>query len=124
MTATPSDDSAEVRAADAAGALDLLLSAAALGAMRTIRPDVTMLRRALQLARRPQTVADIADHLCPWQSCYQSTQMLGGSVRFVLSTSGHIAAMVNPRRTRRRPSRWPRPRRTTRPSRVSGWARP
>jgi len=41
-------------------------------------------------------VAGIADHLCPWQSCYQSTQMLGGSVRFVLSTSGHIAAMVNP----------------------------
>ncbi len=41
-------------------------------------------------------VAGIADHLCPWQSCYRSTQMLGGSTRFVLSTSGHIASMVNP----------------------------
>jgi len=41
-------------------------------------------------------VAGIADHICPWQSCYRSTQMLGGSTRFVLSTSGHIAAMVNP----------------------------
>jgi polyhydroxyalkanoate synthase subunit PhaC len=41
-------------------------------------------------------VAGIADHLCPWQSCYRSTQMLGGTVKFVLSTSGHIACMVNP----------------------------
>ncbi len=41
-------------------------------------------------------VAGIADHLCKWQSCYQSTQLFGGRSRFVLSTSGHIAAMVNP----------------------------
>ena len=41
-------------------------------------------------------VAGIADHICPWQSCYRSTQLLGGTVRFVLSTSGHIASMVNP----------------------------
>ncbi len=41
-------------------------------------------------------VAGIADHLCPWQSCYRSTQLLGGRTRFVLSTSGHIASMVNP----------------------------
>ncbi len=41
-------------------------------------------------------VAGIADHLCTWESCYRTTQLLGGAVRFVLSTSGHIAAMVNP----------------------------
>src|ERR1700758_543710 len=41
-------------------------------------------------------VAGITDHICPWQSCYRSTQLLGGRQRFVLSTSGHIAAMVNP----------------------------
>ena len=41
-------------------------------------------------------VAGIADHLCAWESCYQTTQLLGGESRFVLSTSGHIAAMVNP----------------------------
>jgi polyhydroxyalkanoate synthase subunit PhaC len=41
-------------------------------------------------------VAGIADHLCPWQSCYRSTQLLGGRSRFVLSTSGHIASIVNP----------------------------
>ena len=41
-------------------------------------------------------VAGIADHITPWQSCYQTTQLLGGSARFILSTSGHIAALVNP----------------------------
>ncbi|NIK58968.1 PHA/PHB synthase family protein [Kribbella shirazensis] len=41
-------------------------------------------------------VAGIADHICPWQSCYRSTQLLGGPSRFVLSTAGHIASMVNP----------------------------
>src|SRR5260370_1326198 len=41
-------------------------------------------------------VAGLTDHLCPWQSCYRSTQLLGGEATFVLSTSGHIASMVNP----------------------------
>jgi polyhydroxyalkanoate synthase subunit PhaC len=41
-------------------------------------------------------VAGIADHLCPWEACYSSGQLLGGQVRFALSTSGHIASMVNP----------------------------
>jgi polyhydroxyalkanoate synthase len=41
-------------------------------------------------------VAGIADHITPWQNCYRTTQLLGGSSRFVLSTSGHIAALVNP----------------------------
>jgi len=40
--------------------------------------------------------AGIADHLCPWQACYRSTQPLGGDSRFILSTSGHIASLVNP----------------------------
>jgi len=41
-------------------------------------------------------IAGIADHICPWQACYRSTQLLGGESRFVLSTAGHIASMVNP----------------------------
>jgi len=36
------------------------------------------------------------DHLTPWQSCYRTTALLGGKTEFVLSTSGHIAALVNP----------------------------
>jgi polyhydroxyalkanoate synthase subunit PhaC len=41
-------------------------------------------------------VAGISDHITPWQSNYRSTQLLGSDPRFVLSTSGHIAALVNP----------------------------
>lgn len=41
-------------------------------------------------------VAGSADHITPWQNCYRSTGILGGHTRFVLSTSGHIAALVNP----------------------------
>ncbi|UUZ61129.1 hypothetical protein LP418_11175 [Nocardioides sp. B-3] len=41
-------------------------------------------------------VAGIADHITPRQSCYRTTGLLGGKTQFVLSTSGHIAAPVNP----------------------------
>ncbi len=41
-------------------------------------------------------VAGRTDHLTPWQNCYRSAELLGGSTRFILSTSGHIAALVNP----------------------------
>ncbi|HYN51307.1 MAG TPA: alpha/beta fold hydrolase, partial [Thermoleophilaceae bacterium] len=41
-------------------------------------------------------VAGAADHISAWQNCYRTTQLLGGRTRFVLSTSGHIAAIVNP----------------------------
>ena len=36
------------------------------------------------------------DHLTPWQNCYRTVNLLGGSTRFVLSSSGHIAAIINP----------------------------
>jgi polyhydroxyalkanoate synthase len=41
-------------------------------------------------------VAGSNDHIVPWQNAYRSTQLLGGSPRFVLSTSGHIQALINP----------------------------
>jgi polyhydroxyalkanoate synthase len=40
--------------------------------------------------------AGIADHITPWENCQRTTRMLGGDTRFILSTSGHIAAIVNP----------------------------
>ena len=65
-----------------------------------VRPGgATMLGSPVDLAAvdwDAYLVAGITDHICPWQSCYQSTQLLSGRQRFVLSTSGHIAAMVNP----------------------------
>ena len=38
----------------------------------------------------------VDDHIVPWVSGYKTTQLLGGNKRFVLSTSGHIAGIVNP----------------------------
>ncbi len=38
----------------------------------------------------------VDDHIVPWTSGYKTTQLLGGRNRFVLSTSGHIAGIVNP----------------------------
>ena len=38
----------------------------------------------------------VDDHIVPWVSGYKTTQLLGGANRFVLSTSGHIAGIVNP----------------------------
>jgi polyhydroxyalkanoate synthase len=41
-------------------------------------------------------VAGSNDHIVPWENAYRSTQLLGGNSRFVLSTSGHIQALINP----------------------------
>jgi polyhydroxyalkanoate synthase len=41
-------------------------------------------------------VAGSSDHIVPWQNAYRSTGLLGGEARFVLSTSGHIQALINP----------------------------
>lgn len=38
----------------------------------------------------------LTDHLTPWRGCYRTTQLLGGEPTFVLSSSGHIASLVNP----------------------------
>ncbi len=38
----------------------------------------------------------MADHITPGQNCYRSTHLPGGESRFILSTSDHIAALVNP----------------------------
>jgi len=36
------------------------------------------------------------DHIAPWRSSYATTQLLGGAARFVLTSSGHVAGIVNP----------------------------
>ena len=41
-------------------------------------------------------VAGSNDHIVDWRNAYRSTQLLGGDSRFVLSTSGHIQALINP----------------------------
>jgi len=41
-------------------------------------------------------VGAINDHIVPWRASYQATRLLGGDVRYVLSSGGHIAGIVNP----------------------------
>lgn len=60
---------------------------------------VTVLGTPIDLGRvkcDAYVVAGITDHITPWMACYASTRLLGGDVRFILSSSGHIQALVNP----------------------------
>jgi polyhydroxyalkanoate synthase len=41
-------------------------------------------------------VGALTDHITPWKACYQTPFLLGGTSQFVLSSSGHIQALVNP----------------------------
>ena len=41
-------------------------------------------------------VAAVDDHIVPWSSSYKTTQLFKGPIRFVLTSAGHIAGIVNP----------------------------
>lgn len=41
-------------------------------------------------------VGAVTDHITPWQACYETVNLLGGESEFVLSSQGHIQALVNP----------------------------
>jgi poly[(R)-3-hydroxyalkanoate] polymerase subunit PhaC len=41
-------------------------------------------------------VAGLNDHIVPWENAFRSSDLLGGDMRLVLSTSGHIQALINP----------------------------
>jgi len=36
------------------------------------------------------------DHIVPWDAAWRVTRLLGGKVRYVLASSGHIAGIINP----------------------------
>ena len=58
---------------------------------------VKMLGTPVDLGTDTYVVSGIVDHISPWQACYHSARMLGSKdLRFIMSTSGHIAALVNP----------------------------
>jgi polyhydroxyalkanoate synthase len=64
-----------------------------------------MLGVAVDLAkiRVPAYVfAAMEDHIVPWRTAYRSGQLLGGSIRFVLGASGHVAGVINPASANRR----------------------
>lgn len=47
-------------------------------------------------ARPTYVVAGMTDHIVPWKAAYRTTQLVGGTSEFVLSSSGHIQSIVNP----------------------------
>jgi polyhydroxyalkanoate synthase len=72
---------------------------------RLAQGTLTLAGRRLRV---PDVVSDTyvlaaqADHITPWKSSYATTGLLGGPVRFVLSSAGHIAGIVNPPGPKRR----------------------
>jgi polyhydroxyalkanoate synthase subunit PhaC len=71
---------------------------------RLTRPDaLTLDGRAIDLkkVRLPLYVVGAAkDHICPWPATFQTSAMMGSTVRYVLADEGHITGIVNP------PSPW------------------
>ncbi len=63
-------------------------------------------RGEMELAGRHLSLADVKtdsyvvgavnDHIVPWPASYQATRLLAGAVRYVLTSGGHIAGIVNP----------------------------
>ncbi|MFT7597679.1 MAG: polyhydroxyalkanoate synthase [Acidimicrobiales bacterium] len=61
---------------------------------------------AVEVLDHPIDLADVAcdtfvvgaetDHITPWRACYGTVNFLGGNAEFVLSSQGHIQALVNP----------------------------
>ena len=41
-------------------------------------------------------LSSVEDHIAPWKTTYQTTQLFAGPVEFVLGGSGHIAGVINP----------------------------
>ncbi|MDQ6798254.1 MAG: alpha/beta fold hydrolase [Actinomycetota bacterium] len=66
---------------------------------------MTMAGRRLALddiAADTYVLAAEADHITPWRSSYATTGLIGSPLRFVLSSAGHIAGIVNPPGPKRR----------------------
>ncbi|MGE5764123.1 MAG: PHA/PHB synthase family protein, partial [Mycobacterium leprae] len=52
--------------------------------------------RLSEIKHPAYVVSAVNDHIAPWRASYTSTRLLSGPVRFVLSSGGHIAGIVNP----------------------------
>ena len=62
--------------------------------------EVTMLGTPVDLSNVMTdlyVIGGVSDHISPWQATYRSARLVGSKhQRYLLSTSGHIAALVNP----------------------------
>jgi polyhydroxyalkanoate synthase len=66
---------------------------------RLAKGELELAGERLDLAKVSQDsyfVSAERDHIAPWRAVYESARLPGGTVRFMLSNSGHIAGVVNP----------------------------
>jgi len=66
---------------------------------RLAKGELELAGQRLDLTRISQDsyfVSAERDHIAPWKAVYKSARLPGGTVRFMLSNSGHIAGVVNP----------------------------
>lgn len=66
---------------------------------RLARGEMVLAGRRLRPSKITQdtfVLAAVEDHIAPWRTQFQTTRLLGGKTHFVLSSSGHIAGIVNP----------------------------
>ena len=75
--------------------------------LRSLYQRNELARGVMELAGQPNlslpdvkgdvyVVGAVNDHIVPWQGSYKATALFGGDVRYVLSSGGHIAGIVNP----------------------------
>jgi polyhydroxyalkanoate synthase len=66
----------------------------------TVAGGVEVAGVGIDLSKLEQDIyvmAGITDHISPWQACYRSARLFPNApAMFVLSSSGHIASLVNP----------------------------
>jgi poly[(R)-3-hydroxyalkanoate] polymerase subunit PhaC len=63
------------------------------------RGELELMGQQLSLSRVKNdtyVVGAINDHIVPWHGSYKTVGLMGGKVRYVLSSGGHIAGIVNP----------------------------
>src|SRR5579862_3354133 len=63
------------------------------------RGELELMGQRLSLAsvkNDTYVVGAINDHIVPWHGSYKTCGLMGGHVRYVLSSGGHIAGIVNP----------------------------
>src|SRR5262249_15399662 len=66
---------------------------------RLARGELELAGERLELDRVSQDsyfVSAERDHIALWKAVYAGARLMGGTVRFTLSNSGHIAGVVNP----------------------------
>jgi polyhydroxyalkanoate synthase subunit PhaC len=59
---------------------------------------ITMMGQPIDLGRVRQDVYAVGaekDHIVPWYAAWRITRLVGGKVRFVMASSGHIAGIIN-----------------------------